>query len=155
MTRFDASKPPERRKLYVDAITAHRNRGSEFLTLEADRSVLESTDADTDTPLEESGGVSDTELEGPDPELGLPWIQFSDGTINLDCTDSELEALKALLGEFPAFKIDEIRRPEDATGVNVHVSAKADPNRIAQCLDAIFQRVYGLDESARVWVVGI
>lgn len=140
MTRFDAAEATDRRKLYVDAITAHRERGHGFLTLEADDSVLES-DSDGD--------------ESSDPALGAPWIQFADGTINVDCTDDELDTLKSVLGEFPAFKIDEINRPEDAEGVNVRVSAKADPNRIAQCLDAIFQRVYELPEDVRIWVVGL
>jgi len=36
MTRFDATEPAERRKLYVDAIAAHRERESTFLTFEAD-----------------------------------------------------------------------------------------------------------------------
>ena len=134
MTRFDAADPTDRRKLYVDAITAHRERGSGFLTIEADDAVLERVD----------------EL---DPELGVPWLQFGDGTINVDCTDDELDELKSVLGEFPAFKIDEIHRPEEAEGVNVRISAKADPNRIAQCLDAIFRQVYGLPEDVRVWIV--
>ncbi|ELZ17371.1 hypothetical protein C477_12868 [Haloterrigena salina JCM 13891] len=140
MTRFDAAEATDRRKLYVDAITAHRERGRGFLTLEADATDLE--------------GDSD-DAESPDSALGAPWIQFADGTINVDCTDDELDALKSVLGEFPAFKIDEINRPEDAEGANVRVSAKADPNRIAQCLDAIFQRVYELPEDVRVWVVDL
>ncbi|WP_049924638.1 hypothetical protein [Halopiger djelfimassiliensis] len=136
MTRFDAADPTERRKLYVDAITAHRERGSGFLTLEVDGEELAATEA-------------------PDPELGVPWLQFGDGTINLDCTDAELAELKSLLEEFPAFKIDEVTRPDDTDGVNVRVSAKADPNRIAQCLDAVFRRVYGLPEGFRVWAVEV
>lgn len=146
MTRFDATEPAERRKLYVDAITAHRERGSGFLTLEADSSAFVAATDESD--LDES----DNE-DGADTDLGVPWIQFADGTINLDCTDGELETLKSVLGEFPAFKIDEIHRPEDVEGVNVRVSAKADPNRIAQCLDAVFQRVYELPADGRVWVV--
>ncbi|MXV62176.1 hypothetical protein GS429_08905 [Natronorubrum sp. JWXQ-INN-674] len=167
MTRFDAADPAERRKLYVDAITAHRQRGSGFLTLEVDDEVFAD---DSDGSLEDARGGDERERVGDDgsgadsdpdsppnldPDLGTPWIQFGDGTINLDCTDDELEMLKSVLGEFPAFKIDEIHRPEDTDGVNVHVSAKADPNRIAQCLDALFQRVYGLPETVRVWVVEI
>ncbi len=42
MTRFEATDPTERQKLYVDSITAHRTRGSHFLTLEADNDRLES-----------------------------------------------------------------------------------------------------------------
>ncbi|RQH00433.1 hypothetical protein [Natrarchaeobius oligotrophus] len=150
MTRFDAAEPTERRKLYVDAITAHRTRGSGFLTLEVDERELEATE---DAPLEADSERDAETPTGPDPELGVPWIQFGDGTVNLDCTDDELEELKSLLNEFPAFKIDELTRPEEAEGVNVRVSAKADPNRIAQFLDATFLRVYGLAEDVRVWVV--
>ncbi|ELY57533.1 hypothetical protein [Natronolimnohabitans innermongolicus] len=160
MTRFDATEPTKRRKLYVDAITAHRERGSAFLTLEADTSA---TDAPADeTSLEDTNanpaaenGDSAATADGADAasDLGDPWLQFGDGMINLDCTDAELESLKSLLGEFPAFKIDEIHRPDDAAGVNVRISAKADPNRIAQCLDAIFLRVYELSDDVRVWVV--
>lgn len=147
MTRFDATDPEARQKLYVDAITAHRRRGSAFLTLEVDDAAVATDDG---TPLE--GAESD---DDQDPELGAPWIQFADGTINLDCTDPELETLKSVLGEFPAFKIDEIHRPDEAEGVNVRVSAKADPNRIAQCLDAIFRRVYELPAEFQVWVVEV
>ncbi|QFU83971.1 hypothetical protein [Natronorubrum aibiense] len=150
MTRFDAADPAARRKLYVDAITAHRNRGSEFLTLEVDETAFATED---ESSFDEDGTDTDSADDGPDPALGVPWIQFGDGTINLDCTDSELETLKSVLDEFPAFKIDEIHRPEDAAGVNVRISAKADPNRIAQCLDAIFQRVYDLPADVRVWAV--
>ncbi|APW99104.1 hypothetical protein CHINAEXTREME_15555 [Halobiforma lacisalsi AJ5] len=142
MTRFDASDPTERRKLYVDAISAHRKRSHGFLTLEVDDDVL------TD-----DGG--DSSEEGPDPDLGAPWLQFADGTINLDCTDAELETLKSTIGGFPAFKIDEVNRPEEAAGTNVRISAKADGNRIAQFIDAVFLEVYELPETFRVWVVEI
>jgi len=140
MTRFDASTPVERRKLYVDAITAHRERASGFLTLEADDTVSE----ERDDTAEQSAA-----------ELGVPWIQFGDGTVNLDCTDAELEALKDLLEDFPAFKIDDLTRPEDAAGINVRVSAKADANRIAQFIDDVFLEVYDLPSTVRVWLVDV
>lgn len=149
MTRFDATEPAARRKLFVDAITAHRERGSGFLTIEVDPDAL---------PDESSEAASDTATEadaGPDPDLGTPWLQFGDGTINLDCTDAELERLTSLLEEFPAFTITDITRPDEAEGANVRVSAKADANRIAQCLDAILQQVYALPSSVTVWVVEI
>lgn len=154
MTRFDAAEPAERRKLYVDAIAAHRERGSAFLTLEADDAILEAeTDAgdEAKTALE-SDGESD---DAPAAELGVPWVQFSDGTVNLDCTDAELETLKTVLGEFPAFKIDELLRPEEAEGVNAQISAKADSNRIAQFVDDVFLEVYDLPSEFRVWVVEV
>ncbi|ELY94978.1 hypothetical protein C483_01381 [Natrialba hulunbeirensis JCM 10989] len=175
MTRFDAEAPADRRKLYVDAITAHRTRARGFVTFEADERVFDSSTTDNETALEsddagdggseaaggsDSGSGSDSDSEGEDdmeldldPSLGVPWLQFGDGTINLDCTDEELDRLKQLLNDFPVFKIEDIARPEDADGVNVHVSAKADRNRIGQFIDAVFQTVYGLPSSFRVWVV--
>ncbi|MEY7849737.1 hypothetical protein AB7C87_11135 [Natrarchaeobius sp. A-rgal3] len=152
MTRFEATDPTDRRKLYVDAITAHRTRGSQFLTLEAGGELLEN-ETPTKSPDGDERGMEST--AGDDAELVPPWIQFGDGTINLDCTDDELEALKELLTEFPAFKIDELTRPEAAEGVNVRVSAKADSNRIAQFVDSVFRRVYDLPEEFRVWAVEI
>lgn len=136
MTRFDAAEPAERRKLYVDAVTAHRERNSAFCTLEVDESALEADDESA-------------------TDLGTPWIQFGDDTINLDCTDAELESVKSLLEEFPAFKIDDLHRPEEAEGVNVRISAKADPNRIAQFLDDVFLEVYELPSTVRVWAVEV
>ncbi len=136
MTRFSATEAAARRKLFVDAIVAHRDRASDFVTIEAD-------------------GEAVAAAEDIDSELGVPWVQFADGVVNLDCTDAELEALKKLLPEFPAFKIDELSRPEEADGVNVRVSAKADPNRIAQFLDAVFVNVFGLEADYRVWVVAV
>lgn len=140
MTRFDAADPADRRSLFVDAIDAHRERGSAFLTIEVDRAILEDADG------------SDS---GPDPDLGTPWIQFADGVVNLDCTDEELERLKELLSEFPAFGIDEISRPEDVEGNNVRVTARTDADRIAQFLDATLRRVYDLPEDYRAWVVDV
>ncbi|MBZ6495960.1 hypothetical protein [Natrinema longum] len=158
MTRFDAAEPADRRKLYVDAITAHRERGSGFLTLEADNSVIEADDESLEQTHDETAVGRDSESESANEsaaELGIPWVQFSDGTINLDCTDAELDVLKGVLDEFPAFKIDDLNRPEEAEGVNVRISAKADPNRIAQFVDDVFLEVYDLPPSIRVWAVGI
>ena len=131
MTRFDASDPAERRTLFVDAIVAHRERASPFLTIEVDAAALE------------------------DDSHGTPWIQFADGVVNLDCTEAELESMKSLLATYPAFKIADLTRPDDAKGVNVRVSAKADPNRIAQFLEATFQEVYGLPAAYRAWVTAV
>ncbi len=136
MTRFSAAEPTERARLIVDAITAHRERASPFLTLEVDPGSLEG-DA------------------GPDPDLGVPWIQFADMTLSLDCTESELERIKGFLPEFPAFKIESLTRPEDAEGVHVEISAKADPNRIAQCCEAIFQRGFQCPADVRIWAVAV
>ncbi|THE64492.1 hypothetical protein D8Y22_12675 [Salinadaptatus halalkaliphilus] len=154
MTRFDAADPAERRQLYADAITAHRTRGSAYLTLEVDESEL---DEETNTGIAaddpRANGENVDEIDESDSDLGVPWIQFGDGIVNLDCTESELETVKAVLEEFPAFSIDALTWPENADGVNVRVSARADPNRVAQFFDAVFQRVYDCPQTYRVWVV--
>ena len=130
MSRFDAATAADRQVLFADAIAAHRERSSPFCTIEADPESLP----------EES-------------ELGIPWVQFGDGIVNLDCTEEELDRLKSLLQDFPACTVDELTRPDDADGVNVRVSATVDPHRVAQLVDAIFVRVYELPESYRGWVV--
>jgi hypothetical protein len=130
MTRFEADTPAERRKLFADAVIAHRNRGSAFLTVEADL------------------------LEDGDEELA-PWIQFAEKTFNLDCEDEELDRLKALLEEFPEFRIDQLESPEEAEGTNVRITARSDPNRLAGFVDRAFQEVYECDEDYRAWVVAV
>ena len=159
MTRFDADAPEDRRKLFAEAIVAHRERGSAFVTFEAHEDAgsanavgdgSDSVTDDGDATAHESDADSEAEeLEAP------PWVQFGDGTLNLDCTDAELDDLKDLLGEFPAFKIDEITRPEEAEGVNVRVSALADPNRVSQCVERIFREVYDQPEDFRAWVTAV
>lgn len=154
MTRFDADTPTERRKLIADAVLAHRERDSAFLTLEAEpteaerevQQALEEADADEDATGEESP---------PTDAPTVPWLQFADQTFNLDCTDGELESLKALLNEYPEFRIDQLDQPEGAAGTNVRITARADPNRLAMFADRVFQDVYGRDEQYRVWVVAI
>ncbi|MCU4752850.1 hypothetical protein OB919_12830 [Halobacteria archaeon AArc-curdl1] len=136
MTRFSAETPRERVRLIVDAITAHRERASPYLTIEIDETSF-------------VDGI------GPDPDLGVPWIQFADGTISLDCTDDELERLKGLLSQFPAFKIEELIRPEDADGTNARVSAKADANRIAQFCESVVQEVFDCPEDTTIWIVAV
>lgn len=128
MTRFDADTPEKRRALIVDAIDAHRERESVFLTLEADPSNGE------ETP---------------------PWVQLADDTLNLDCTDGELERLKALLDEFTSFTVDDLVRPDEAEGTNVRVLARTDDERIAEFVDAVFRRAYDRPESYRLWVTDV
>ncbi|PSQ25838.1 hypothetical protein BRD03_12200 [Halobacteriales archaeon QS_9_68_17] len=127
MTRFDADTPTDRRKLFVDAITAHRERDSAFLTVEAET----------------------------DPDEPSPWIQTSRDTLNMDCTDEELDRLKDLLGEFPAFTVDEVTRPDEAEGTNVRVVGRGDANRVAQFVDRAFVEVYERSEEYRVWVADV
>jgi hypothetical protein len=154
MTRFDAATPEERQKLFAEGIAAHRERGSAFVTFEAhaDASALtENAAGETDESTDAEAG----EDAPADPGQAPPWIQFGDGTLNLDCTDAELDDLKAVLGEFPAFKIDDIIRPEETEGVNVRVSALADPNRVAQCVERLFREIYDQPEEFRAWVAAV
>ncbi|UVE50457.1 hypothetical protein KU306_00670 [Haloferax larsenii] len=132
MTRFEADTSRERRKLFADAVVAHRNRGSAFLTIEADR---------------------DPDLDGEDAPC--PWVQFSDKTFNMDVTDEELDRLKDLLSSFPEFRIDQLESPEEAEGTNVRITARSDANRLAGFVDEVFQAVYGRADDYRAWVVAI
>ena len=146
MTRFDAREPRERRKLFVDAITAHRKRGSTYLTVEAEDG------SDGDETGESGGG---DESGGDGGERPAPWIQFADKTFNLDCTDSELARLKDLVSEYPEFRIDRLETPEGAQGTNVRITARSDANRLADFVERTFRQVYGRDEGYRAWVVEI
>ncbi|MGM0590065.1 MAG: hypothetical protein ACQETI_00305 [Halobacteriota archaeon] len=132
MTRFVADTPRERRKLFADAVLAHRERGSAFLTVEVD-------------PLSDESG---------DP-LPAPWIQFAERTFNLDCTEAELERLETMLDDFPEFRIDQLERPEEAAGTNVRITARSDANRLAGFIDRAFQEVYERDADYRAWVVTV
>jgi hypothetical protein len=129
MTRFDADEPGPRRKLVADAVAAHRERGSPFLTLEADAAAVGEDEA-------------------------VPWVQYAgdDGVLNLDCTDEERDRVETLLSEFPAFKVRELNEPEEAEGTNLRVGALADAGRIGQFVDRLFVEVYGLDDDYRLWV---
>ena len=145
MTRFDAADPGERRKLFADAVAAHRTRGSAFLTVEAELTEAE----------REAGNESDADGDDADAEPTRPWLQFADQTFNLDCTDEELDRLKALVGEFPEFRIDEMESPEEAEGTNVRITARSDANRLAQFVDRAFREVYGREGDYRAWVTEI
>ena len=131
MTRFDADSDTERRKLFAEAIDAHRKRDSEFLTIEPDELPPEADD-----------------------EL-LPWIQFSDTTISMDCTDAELDRLKGLLDSYPEFRAESLESPEEAEGTHARISARSDANRLAMFIDEAFQTVYGYESGYRAWVVAI
>jgi hypothetical protein len=138
MTRFDAADTAERRKLFAEAVLAHRNRGSPFCTIEVDPA---------DAPGVDAGGDD----EDDDPAT-VPWIQFADETFNLDCTETELERLKDLLSEFPECRIDRIERPDEAEGVNVRITARSDANRLGQFADRALQVTYSLEDDYRAWV---
>jgi hypothetical protein len=137
MTRFDADTPAERRKLFVDAITAHRKRGSAFLTVEVD---------------------GDPALDGVDEDgdpLPAPWVQFAEKTFNLDVTDDERDRLEQLLEEYREFRIEALNSPEESEGTNVRITARSDANRLAGFVDHLVQHVYGRDESYRAWVTRV
>ncbi|NIC00081.1 hypothetical protein [Halobacterium sp. R2-5] len=134
MTRFDADTETERIELVADTVAAHRERDSAFCTLEAD---------------EDPSG---------DPEFLPPWVQFADGTLNLDCTDDELDRLSTLVSRYGAFTVTErehvpAESGEESPGTNVRVEARADDERVAQFVDAAFREVYGLPEDFRLWAV--
>jgi hypothetical protein len=132
MTRFEADDASERRKLFADAILAHRERASAFVTVEADR---------------------EPDVDGEDAPA--PWIQFSEKTFNMDVTEEELDRLKSMLGDYPEFRIDQMESPEEAEGTNVRVTARSDANRLAGFVDDAFQRVYGRDDDYRAWVTAV
>jgi hypothetical protein len=132
MTRFDADDATERRKLFAEAVTAHRERASPFCTVEVD---------------------SDPAADGEDAPA--PWVQFADGTFNMDVTDEELERAKSLLSEFPEFRIDKMESPEESEGTNLRVTARSDANRLAAFVDRAFREVYGRDDDYRAWVAAV
>ncbi|GAA0671579.1 hypothetical protein ACFQDG_13015 [Natronoarchaeum mannanilyticum] len=143
MTRFDAADAEARLALFVDAIDAHEQRSSPFLTIEADAAA------------EADGAAGETDESGDGENDDPPWIQYADGTLNLDCTDAELDRLKSLLDEFPAFSIDDLHRPEEAEGTNVRLTARTDPERVAQFLDRAFREVYERPEEYRAWAAEV
>jgi len=131
MTRFDASDADARRELFVATLTAHRERASEFLTVEADAAP-----------------------PGADDDL-VPWIQFGGTTVALDCTDAELDRLKNLLSEYPDFRIDDLESPDDAEGTHVRITAHSDDSRLAEFFDAVFQQAFDYPDDYRVWAASV
>lgn len=132
MTRFEADEPRERQKLFAEAITAHRTRGSAFTTFEADH---------------------DPDLDGE--ESPAPWLQFADKTFNLDVAGDELDRLNDAVDDFPAFRIDQLESPEEAEATNVRITARSDANHLAAFADRVFQHVYDRDEGYRAWVTAV
>jgi len=141
VTRFDATDPGERRKLVADAVRAHRERGSEFLTVEG--------------AWGEEETLADLGDGGDDDEEPDPWVQFGDRTFNLDVTDEELGRLDALLNDYPEFRVEARESPEEAEGTNVRITAKSDAGRLAAFVDDAFLRVYDAPEDYRLWVAGV
>jgi hypothetical protein len=136
MARFEADEEGERVTLVADAVAAHRERDSAFCTLEAD-----------DDPSD-------------DPEFLPPWVQFAEGTLNLDCTRQELDALNDVLGRYGAFTVTERTTVDPETegespATNVRVNADADDERVGQFVEAVFRAVYDLPATYRLWAVEV
>jgi hypothetical protein len=134
VTRFDADTPTDRRELFADAIAAHQERESPFLTIELARAETGDDTSDDET---------------------MPWVQFGTPTVNLDCTDAELDTLHALLDDYPELTVEELERPESSEGTNVRITAYADPERLAGFFDRVFREVYDRDEGYRAWVTQV
>ena len=147
MTRFDATDPTERRKLFADAVRAHRERGSQFMTVELDAAALDRASDDGEDDRETGGDTDETEQ--------VPWVQFADRTFNLDCTDAELDRLTTLLDGYPEFRVESMESPEEAEGTNVRISARSDANRLAAFVDEAFVTVYGAPDGYRAWVAQV
>lgn len=130
MSRFHAGTCEDRHDLVVDAIRAHRQRGSRFTTFQ--------------TPTDQA--------EAPDP-----WVQFAaaESLLNLDCTDDEFTRLDALLDEFGGCRIDTRTSPEDVDGTNVRIEMRVDDERVAQFVDRCFREVFGRSEEYRLWVTDV
>jgi hypothetical protein len=148
MTRFDADTPTDRRKLFADAVTAHRERASAFLTVQV-------ADATSTVEFGSDGDEQSGDSEGGDEDRVPPWIQFGEKEFNLDCTDAELDRLKTLLDDYPEFRIDQLESPEEAEGTNVRITARSDANRLAEFTERAFRDVYEQPEEYRVWVTEI
>lgn len=131
MTEFDAATPAARKELFAATVAAHRERDSEFCTLEPD-----------ETPPDADGEL-------------VPWIQFGGTTVTMDCTDDELDRLKQLLSVYSDFHTDELERPENTEGTHVRITAYADAGRLAAFFDDVFQRVFGYPEGYRAWAVSV
>ena len=178
MTRFDATTEADRRELFAAAVTAHRERGSRFLTAEAatvaepvgdgtngtgDASGTDATDdgddgdtdaGDTDATGDDAGDSDDAGDDDP-VERVPPWVQFGEGEFNLDCTDEELAALRTLVDDYAEFRIDQLESPESAEATNVRITAHTSEDRLAAFAERVFREVYGQPADFRLWVTTV
>ncbi|MGM0372459.1 MAG: hypothetical protein ACQEQJ_08145 [Halobacteriota archaeon] len=131
MSRFDATSPAERIDLVVAAIRAHRARGSAFLTLE------------TDPEIEDSS-------TGPPP-----WVQYrdQDKTLNLDCTEAELDSIRAAIDEFGGVRITD--QHETEAGTNLRIEVPGDDERVAQVIESLLLDGFGCPEDVRLWAAAV
>lgn len=175
VTRFDATTEADRRELLAAAVTAHRERGSRFLTAEA-ATVAEpagdggdgdgGADADGEGDAadgEGDGGTDATEESGDDEtedgdepvERVPPWIQFGEGEFNLDCTDEELSVLRTVVDDYAEFRVDQLESPETAAATNVRITAHTSEDRLAAFTERVFREVYGQPAEFRLWVTTV
>lgn len=144
MSRFAADTPEERRALLADAIQAHRERDSPFVTFEAE-------------PADKDGGVDGN---GDDDGAGAaesptPWIQYADdeGLLNLDCTDAELPAIEAVIDEFGGASVADRTSPAEADGTNLKIQVRGDDERVAMLGASFFRDGFGLPVDYQLWVI--
>jgi hypothetical protein len=115
-----------RRARIAEAITAHRQAGSE-------EPVLFATGAERDDDRGDGGGNDSTATR--------PFVDYQDREITVELTDAERDRLDDLLGEFTVFKIAQPATRKAGDGV-VHVSAIADPKHAADFVDRLFLDVF-------------
>ncbi|MFB6153485.1 MAG: hypothetical protein ABEJ27_04460 [Halodesulfurarchaeum sp.] len=161
MTAFDAEDPTVREDLFAEAIRAHRERESQFVTVEVDQA------ADP----------------GPGPP---PFIQYSagEGLCNLDCLAVERSDIEGVIDGYSGATIvdrhevtpetgsESTDGPNDSDGpprgtgsgqgssrrrtaVNLQVRIRGDERRIAGFMEECFVSGFGLDPGFRAWVVRI
>lgn len=141
MTRFVADTPEERRALVAEAIQAHRERDSPFVTFEA-----EPADVDGDGNGDDDGAGA--------AESSTPWIQYADdeGLLNLDCTDAELPIIEGVVDEFGGASGADRTSPAEADGTNLKIQVRGDDERVSMLVESIFRDGFSLSAAYRVWV---
>jgi hypothetical protein len=129
VTRFEATDPTERLGLAVDAVTAHRARGSDGVRFEGH-------------PVDADGDVAPSTVE------------YTDRVLRLELDDAARERLDDLLGAFPVFKLKQPETRKADAGV-VYVSVIADAKHAAEFVDAVFREVHDLGECYELRVVRV
>ncbi|MFB6085991.1 MAG: hypothetical protein ABEJ84_04180 [Halodesulfurarchaeum sp.] len=129
MNRFAGSTPGERNSLLVAAIRAHRERESPYLTVEVD-------------PESTPGNGS-----GPPP-----WLQYRDRDqrLNLDCTDAELESIRAAIDQFGGVRVTDQQSVTDG-GTNLRIAVSGDDERVAGVIERILVEGFSLPVDHRLW----
>lgn len=143
MTRFAADTPDERRSLFADGIAAHRERGSPFVTFEAE------------PPDVDGGGDGNGDDDSADAgDSSIPWIQYADdeSLLNLDCTDEERAAIDGVVDAFGGASVADRTLPAEADGINLRIRVRGDDERVAMLVESLFLEGFGLSETCRVWV---